>query len=523
MLLEDRLRQLSVGAEKDKMFSQLDVMKDQAKSKLNTVLTHFPHFSKHDISHSQTIATHIGNLLGEDRVNTLSYSDIYMMLLSFYYHDIGMALEYEEIYSYFHAPAFQDTLNKHIRDPQSNLHQVACRLQAFNAGDPQNYETAIEVYNDIILVIEETYRSDHAKRSADEVMKNDFLREVLHERCQRILADICAVHQKSISAIADLQVRENGFFGDYFHPRLVGAMLCLGDLLDLDTDRFDEIALRSSSPMPPLSELHLAKHRSVRHFLVDKGCIEICADMSQIDTYRVMRKWVSWIQETCDYLALHWSEIAPVNFGNAPRVSKCELLLNGNTKWLEFSDMRYEVSDKRMFELLKGSGIYKNKFACIREIIQNAVDATLLRLFDEETLCGDSDSVLQQITRIHWEDYKISGEINVLNDTQIQVKLRDRGIGISTTDIKKIAHVSSDVSARREELIHKMPVWLRPSGAFGMGLQSIFLLSNQFEVITKTSDEAAKKLSSRAPPIPTAISQWKTIRGASSREQKLAL
>lgn len=494
MLLENRLRQLSADKEKEKMFSQLNILKDQAESKLNTVFGHFPHFSKHDITHSQVIATHIGNLLGEDRVNKLSYSDLFIMLLSFYYHDIGMALEYEEIYKYFHEPTFQTTLDIYIKDPTSDLHDVACRLHEFSIAGTNNYETAIDVYNDVILIIEDTYRTNHAQRSADEVMKDAFLKEFLHERCQKILSDICAIHQKSIAAISDLQTKENGFFGDYFHPRLIGAMLCLGDLLDLDTDRFDEIYLRSSSPMPSTSKLHLAKHKSVYHFLVDEGNIEIGADMNQIEAYRVMRKWINWIQETCDYLALHWSEIAPENFGNAPKITKCELLLNGNTKWLEFSHTRYEVSDKRMFEILKGSGIYKNKFVCIREIIQNAVDATLLRLFEDETLSGDEDSILNQVTALHWENYKITGEIRVLNDTQISVKLRDRGIGISNDDIKKIAKVSNTDGAKRKELISKMPVWLRPSGAFGMGLQSIFLLANEFEIITKTSDETAKKI-----------------------------
>lgn len=494
MLLENRLRELSVGTKKEKMFSQLNILKDRAESKLNTVYGHFPHFSKHDITHSQTIATYIGNLLGEDRVNALSYSDLFIMLLSFYYHDIGMALEYEEVYTYFHDPSFQLMLDKHINNPLSNLHNVACRLREFSVAGGKNYETAIEVYNDVILIIEDTYRSDHAQRSAAEVMKDDFLKEVLHERCQKILSDICAIHPRPITAIADLHVKENGFFGDYFHPRFIGAMLSLGDLLDLDTDRFDEISLRSSSPMPPLSKLHLAKHKSVRHFLVDKSSIEISSDINQVEAYRVLRKWVDWIQDACEYLALHWSEIAPENFGNAPRITKCELLLNGNTKWLEFSNMRYEISDKRMFELLKGSGIYKNKFVCIREIIQNAVDATLLRLFDDETLSGNPDSILNQVTTVHWEDYKIYGEINILNDMQISVRLRDRGIGISTEDIKKIANISNTASGRRESLIHQMPMWLRPSGAFGMGLQSIFLLANQFEVITKTADESAKKI-----------------------------
>ena len=69
MVFEERLRQLSVGTEKENMYSQWKIIKNETESKLKTVNNYFPHFSKHDGSHSQAIATYIGNLLGEDRIN----------------------------------------------------------------------------------------------------------------------------------------------------------------------------------------------------------------------------------------------------------------------------------------------------------------------------------------------------------------------------------------------------------------------------------------------------------------------
>jgi len=495
MLLEDTLHQLSDDADKQNMYSHWIMIKNETESKLKTVCNYFPHFSKHDGSHSQTIATYIGNLLGEDRINKLSYSDILMMLLSFYKHDVGMALEYEDIYNCFISPTFKETLDKYTKDKTSDLYDAAVRLQRFGGViGAKDYETSIDVYNDVILVIEDIYRSEHAKRSADAIINDNFLESVLHIRCQRILAEICEVHQKSIVDIIKLPRKENGLFGDYFHPRFIGAMLCLGDLLDLDTDRFDEIMMKASTPFPRLSKLHLEKHKSIHHFLVDKNIIEVSTNTDDIEVYRIMRKWMDWMQEACDYIALHWSEIAPDDFGNAPRISKCELLLHGDKKWIPFANVKYEVPNKKMFELLQGGNIYNSKFVCIREIIQNAVDATLLRLFNEEILSGDDKSILQQLESLNWDDYEIYGEIEIVNNTHVSVKVRDKGIGVSTDDIKKIANVSNDASTKRKELISKMPMWIRPSGAFGMGLQSIFLLADQFEMITKTSDEPAKRI-----------------------------
>jgi Molecular chaperone, HSP90 family len=39
-----------------------------------------------------------------------------------------------------------------------------------------------------------------------------------------------------------------------------------------------------------------------------------------------------------------------------------------------------------------------------------------------------------------------------------------------------------------------MPGWLKPSGQFGLGLQSIFLIADKFEMITKAEDEPGKKI-----------------------------
>ena len=80
------------------------------------------------------------------------------------------------------------------------------------------------------------------------------------------------------------------------------------------------------------------------------------------------------------------------------------------------------------------------------------------------------------------------------DDTHVKVTIQDKGIGVSTEDIKKMANVSNLNSSMKDKLISKMPIWVHPAGAFGLGIQSIFLLTNQFEIITKTADETAKKI-----------------------------
>jgi len=145
-----------------------------------------------------------------------------------------------------------------------------------------------------------------------------------------------------------------------------------------------------------------------------------------------------------------------------------------------------------MYELLKGSNIYPNKFTCIREIIQNAVDATLLRLFDEELLNENLD--LCEISgKITLSDFTIVGNVSLTEEGNVKIEIRDKGIGISEDDIKLISKASNEISEKKKALLDRMPEYIKPSGAFGIGLQSIFMICKKFEIITKTIDEPAKK------------------------------
>lgn len=85
---------------------------------------------------------------------------------------------------------------------------------------------------------------------------------------------------------------------------------------------------------------------------------------------------------------------------------------------------------------------------------------------------------------IKLEDYAIKGRIFIENEKVI-VELSDQGIGIRTSDIDKIAGLRGR-SHTEIKNIDKFPLWLKPSGVFSIGLQSIFLVANSFEIITRT-------------------------------------
>lgn len=55
-------------------------------------------------------------------------------------------------------------------------------------------------------------------------------------------------------------------------------------------------------------------------------------------------------------------------------------------EWQVFSENQrphFELDSERIFELLQGAGLYECKEQAMRELLQNAVDATLIRIWRE--------------------------------------------------------------------------------------------------------------------------------------------
>lgn len=63
---------------------------------LQTTLSSFPSYSKHDESHASTVLTNIEMILGEKRIRELSATDCFMILHTVYIHDIGMVITHTD-------------------------------------------------------------------------------------------------------------------------------------------------------------------------------------------------------------------------------------------------------------------------------------------------------------------------------------------------------------------------------------------------------------------------------------------
>lgn len=507
--LEQHLQEICTAhPEYEDLLSVWHINKKACKDLLSNVILNYPHYTIHDLSHSESIITNIEMLLGEEAIRKLSPTDTWLLLQAAYLHDFGMVLFHQDIEEQWGSAEFQAYLEslRHSADPSlkkafESLDSLGNHLHSEEA----ELSWPLTVRKNVTLIIADYYRRRHASLSkqylshlAKEWGLDLGFNGLIPQRLISLLGEIAYLHTEDSHAVLKLDYISNGFNSDYIHPRFAAQMLRMGDLLDADNNRFNPYTEKVAGESPASSRIHIKKHLSTRHLLVTPEAIEYRGDCPDEETYRETRNFLNWLKSETDFLALNWLDIMPRGLGGtAPRLRKTELLLRGVPDQAGITDLRFSISQEKAFDVIEGSNLYSDRFIFIREIIQNALDACKIQLWEDllnqkynawlATTDYQSLSPFDIDNKI-FENYKVQVRISEIDDKTIEIIVQDNGIGITVDTFKRMCQVGTSYegdAARRRE-IQQMPAWLRPTAGFGIGLQSVFLVTDQFELYSNS-------------------------------------
>lgn len=473
---------------------------------LSTIQINYPHYSLHDASHSESIITNIEMLLGEEGISKLSPTDTWMILNCSYLHDFGMALLHSNIEEEWKSPEFKRYLNNITNSSDKDLKVAAkyiIELKDNINNDDFELGWPVKIRKYVTEIIASYFRRKHSSITKEylnklEDWKLDLTQNgLIHNRLIKLVGEISFLHSQSFEEVLKLDYISNGYNSDYIHPRFIAELIRLGDLLDLDNGRFSEYIEKVTGEMPSISKLHKEKHRATSHVLITPYEIEVRVDCSDYAVYREARNWISWIQEEIKNITIRWTEIIPKNLDwYAPKLTKKELLIKGEPDVNNISDLRFEISQKKAFEIIEGSNLYENKLAFLREFVQNALDASKVQMWRDIT-DGLYDSWINKpitdltpfdVNQKIYENYKIKIKVDTTDKEHIEVTIADRGTGISLEILKNMCNVGSSYSGtvKLQQEVEDMPSWLKPTGGFGIGMQSGFLVTDNFKAYTKS-------------------------------------
>lgn len=509
--LEDHLKECSKKYPRyENLYATWNLNKETCINALKSVSINYTHFSEHDASHSQTIIDKIEMLLG-DRIRNLSPTDTWLILHAAYTHDLGMLLKMKDLEEAWKSEEFKEFLEQERNGIDEDLKEAIEAIYNLRESKMDYYDS-LKIYRYVNLINQCYFRRKHSNISEQYLISlggNLKIDLTCNGRINAdlfyLLGEICGLHTANENEILRLDYETNGFSTDYTHPRFVAVLLRLGDLLDIDNGRFNPFTALVAGDPPEQTKPHIEKHQSTRHLLITPEKIEFRSNCSSDEAYREIRNTIKWLEKEIEFLTLNWSKIVPKNFGGyAPKFDKKELLLKGIPDIEGTTDLKLQISQEKAFDIIEGYNIYDDKFVFIREVIQNALDATKLKLW-QDLKNGIYDfaikrkDVLNNLRELKpfdlseeiYKNYMINIDLRTLDNGDVEFKIQDRGIGIDVEGFKRISQVAMSNTDYRilKKDISEMPRWLRPTAGFGIGMQTIYLVADSFKIITNNGIE----------------------------------
>lgn len=512
-----------------KLYNLADDLEKSSRAHLKRVLTVLPEFDIHDEKHSEKVVENIEKLLGTEVLNSLSSYELFLLHLSSFLHDCAMAPSDWEINTmkltegYLEFNENKKSINHDLKTPfkfSSALSLIKERKkELYNKFDsdiakwifsPKSEDELIN-YLAKLLINYQDYRNGFAKelkkveteekfKELNHFIRIDFIRATHHIRIEKYvrnlelkfsqafeqpawgkklahdLAKICRSHGEDSSFINSFSTNSQYYGSESANLQFVAIMLRLGDIIHFSYDRAP-IDLRTSRIFKSAySFLQWAIKSDGVNYTIDKGRISFRAYCETPETFFKLHDYLDWIElEIQNYFIFQrqWKKSYIKNLHDEIDRSN---ITNDKERFFPIRGLSFSLNQKKILELLTGVGLYKDKYACIRELYQNSLDACKCMLS-----INDSGSLKTKglIT------FNIENIENITYLTCI-----DNGIGMTKEVIENYLLKIGNSFYKSSKFYKLQANWggdFTPTSQFGIGILSCFMIGNKIEITSKVN------------------------------------
>jgi hypothetical protein len=407
---------------------------------------------------------------------------------------MGMSLSSTERDRIIKGPDFEECVRAWPALRQA-LESARQRANVLNGPELAAVETEIHQLHEAVLCI--YLRPRHATRERYveliERIKSTSGRSDLFSykgvSFEDALIEVCVSHNLDVGALAEVRGPYDDRFpralavaGEQLNTQFCAAVLRLVDVLDFDRERTPRILFESlgiASRTLPGAEISLRewqKHMAVHSIEMKEDEIVVHADSSHPAIE-------ASIKQFCGYIERELRDTSAVIKRNSPDVLERYRLdvpitvrSNVRSQGYVYKDFSFRLNQTAVMKLLMGEKLYAHPGAAVRELIQNAVDACLLR---------------RQMERAGPYEPKISVRLLRGTDNSAWIEVSDNGIGMDE-------HVLGEYFFQIGSSYYDSPEVCRitpgaqgsvftPISRFGIGIMSVFMLGDTLEVTTKNN------------------------------------
>ncbi|MEK0336905.1 MAG: hypothetical protein QQN41_05660, partial [Nitrosopumilus sp.] len=419
--------------------------------------------------HQLNILNLIGELLGR-RIKELSDLEAALLILSAFYHDIGMVFSKEERENLRNEEYFEEFISTF---PGAKL--------------------SISDSNEMSIDIAEWYcRWSHARRVWHYLDELESSLKWEGTSIRKEIAEICLSHNENAEYLKNNKFETN-FWGNA-DLRFCSIILRLADLLDFDNSRSPESVFeflkldKQQTYREKVSYDEWKKHLASRGFSFNKWSKSIPyeIDFKAAPTHPAVE---NDIREFLDVIELELRKCSTIvrfcsnqwnNFILPDRIIRDNIRSQG----YKFGNYKFSLDQNQVLDLLMGENLYAESYIFVRELLQNSIDSSRHREFHEH-LIGNKDFKVRPIEVSSWID----------NDGYRWFRIDEYGMGMTDSIINKYFlkvgnsyYNSDEFKVRKIEYLGVNNVDFTPISRFGIGILSCFIIGDQVEVNTLSID-----------------------------------
>lgn len=459
-----------------------------ACARTKTIIAHMSQYTLHDEEHLFRVLHLMSKIIGNSEIDKLSKPELMLLILTAFFHDLGMAPKEQRVVTW--KKAWDD-------DPQIEVYEKEDfeEFKRYLNSIPNKYKKVsqlikkgknTEAQNIISHLISEFIRKTHAQR-ATKIIEDDWKERIKFRDYDLTvdLAHICKSHNDPPNSILKLDSHLICADGIYCCLPLIALFLRLADVLDFDGKRTPSVLFSHLYITDPISLIEWQKHRSIQAWEINTEKIIFSAKCKHPAIELSIHKFCDQIDNELSSANNIISQLSSANgyrdreihlkvpFQVTRDKIKTEQDFNGDPKYL-FKDSQFSLSKKQVINILMGTKLYGNTESALRELIQNSIDACLLR----------------KALSTQWDE-TYEGEIKITykkeNEEYILI-VNDNGIGMDQYIIDNYFSNIGSSYYNSEDFYSVQSLTtenFKPISRFGIGILSCFMISDCIEVETK--------------------------------------
>lgn len=408
----------------------LGLIEPEVAKTLEYIKTQFPNFTEHGIQHSLRIINYVYSIMSEDLKQNISDVEIFCFIMAAFFHDMGMTL--------------------------------------VDVEDKDNQRTNHHLY---------------AYRPIKHFFEKYMQMLVERRRLEKCIIFVSEAHGRSIEELYN----DNDFRkietieGQVLRYGLLAILLRIGDLMDLEEQRVCEFNMHMNLEYynNPVSLVHNRRHLDDITYNYSPSKITVSVLTDDREKYKVWSQWLEYLDEEIMYANTHYLIGENSDFFRnykLPEVIKC-VKPSENAKFA-VEEIRFQVDDTGALWDIITKSVYTNEFDYIRELIQNAIDATLLKIY-----LDDKENIEYQSPRSWHCNDKVMIAYSQKEGT---LWVEDYGTGMNENELSnylfKTANSGYKYMKKREFMFPAI-------AKFGIGFVACLTKADKIQILTRTQSD----------------------------------